>query len=74
MVYTQHTASEVRDLFWVLADHLMRPCSLFDDADTSCIKQLVLELAFCKQEQLAGLQQTFFNSSDVSCLCRSAVL
>ncbi|WIA12655.1 hypothetical protein OEZ85_006305 [Tetradesmus obliquus] len=64
-VYAQHAASATRELFWGLARQLLAPCSLFDEGDAHCIKQLVLELAFCRQQQLGALQQAFFNSSDV---------
>jgi hypothetical protein len=65
-IYAQHTASATRELFWGLSQQLLSPCSLFDEGDAHCIKQLVLELAFCRQQQLGVLQQAFFNSSDVS--------
>jgi hypothetical protein len=65
-IYAQHAASATRELFWGLAQQLLSPCSLFDEGDAHCIKQLVLELAFCRQQQLGALQQAFFNSSDVS--------
>ncbi|WIA32815.1 hypothetical protein OEZ86_005997 [Tetradesmus obliquus] len=64
-VYAQHAASATRELFWGLARQLLAPCSLFDEGDAHCIKQLVLELAFCRQQQLGALQQAFFNASDV---------
>lgn len=64
-VYAQSTASATRELFWQLASGLMKPCSLFDAGDVTVMKQLIVELAFCRKEQVAALQQAFFNSSEV---------
>ena len=64
--YKQQYVSETREAFWDLAEELMCPCSLFDGADVSTMKQLALELAFSQRDKVAVLQQQFFASPKAS--------
>jgi hypothetical protein len=64
--HKRNYVSETREAFWDLAEELVRPCSLFDDADALTMKQLALELAFCQRDKVAALQQQFFVSPKAS--------
>lgn len=67
-MYAEPTASATREVFWHLADGLLKPCSLFDPGDVTVMKQLIMEVAFCRREQVGALQAAFFESSNVRLL------
>jgi hypothetical protein len=71
-LYHRNQAAEAKEAFHGLVEDLLKPCSLFDEGDVLLLKQLVLELAFCPQEQLSALQQQFFSSKQVRHLPPSA--
>jgi hypothetical protein len=64
-LYHRNQSAEAKEAFHGLVEDLLKPCSLFDEADVLLLKQLVLELAFCPQEQLSALQQQFFSNKQV---------
>lgn len=72
-VLVQPTASAAREVFWELADGLMRPCSLFDAGDTLLLHKMAMELANSNLEQAAAMQQAFFGSSQVGVSCQQCI-